>query len=393
MEKIPLIVFDETLRDGEQQAGLFFSYQMKKTLAQLIAQTGVHYIDIMPAVHESEHHLVKTLVAEGLGSLIVPATMSGKEFIDQAKACGVERIILFNAVSDRLLFLRDPMVRQSRAFHNKTVDDGISQSIISEVRGNMLKKLLENIRYATSPNVGLKVEFAAEDASRADFDFLVQCILEFKPYVEHFMLCDTVGVLTPSNTHSWVLQLLQSTHARLAIHFHNDMGMALENTFQAIAAGVSMMSSTFRGIGERAGNVACEQVLDGLRVRFGLEIEGINYDAVEKVIHYLDRIGVSPAPPYSKQAQYYETGIHVNSLLQDKYSYSGFKYETPAIWFGKYSGASNFQYLFEKCLQQPLPKEQYQRMRSLVKVLSVKQEQCFSRDEIIEFYQQGVFDD
>jgi benzylmalate synthase len=393
MEKIPLIVFDETLRDGEQQVGIFFNYQTKKMLAHLIGQTGVHYIDIMPVIDESEHNLLKELVAEGLDRVIVPLTMSGRKYIDQAKACGVKRILLFHAVSDRLLFLRDAKVRQSKALQNKTIDDGISQTIISEVRENMLKKVIEDIRYATSPSVGLEVDFGAEDASRADFDFLVQCILELKPYIGHFLLGDTLGVLTPSKTHSWILQLLQSTNnAHLGVHFHNDMGMALENTLQAVTTGASMISSTFRGIGERAGNVACEQVLDGLRVRFGIEVEGINYDAVSQVTHYLDQMGIRPALPYSKQTQKQGTGIHVHSLLQDKNSYSGFKYEIPEIWFGKYSGAGNFQYLFEKILQQPLSQEKYQRMRSLVKALSIKHERCFSSDEIINLYQQGVFD-
>jgi benzylmalate synthase len=116
MNTLPLKVFDETLRDGEQQAGLFFRYEEKKTLAHLIAATGVHRIDVMPVIDDSEEHLLKALVADGLGALLAPATMMGKTFIDHAKSCGVERIILFHAVSDRLLFLRDPEIRRSLVF-------------------------------------------------------------------------------------------------------------------------------------------------------------------------------------------------------------------------------------------------------------------------------------
>ncbi|MBD1887685.1 hypothetical protein [Microcoleus vaginatus] len=105
MPTLPLIMSDETLRDGEQQAGLFFPYETKRTLAKLISQAGIHQIAIMPAVHETEEHLLKTLVAEGLGSTMTASTMLGKQFIDRAKACGIERIILFYAVSDRLLLL------------------------------------------------------------------------------------------------------------------------------------------------------------------------------------------------------------------------------------------------------------------------------------------------
>lgn len=393
MQTLSLKLFDETLRDGEQQAGLFFNYETKKKLAHLIAKTGVHRLDIMPVVDESEEKLVKTLVSEGLGSIVTPATMMGRAFIDQVKACGVERIILFHAVSDRLLFLRDSEIRNSVLFKNKTFDGHIPDAVIRKARQNMIGKVLESLRYATSEAIGLKVDFAAEDASRADFDFLVQCIREFKPYLDHFMLCDTVGILSPDKTYVWVQNILECTnHARLAVHFHNDLGMALENTLQAIVAGATMVSGTFGGIGERAGNVALEQVLNGLRVRFGVEVEGINYDAIEPVTDFLDAIGAHPAPPYSKATQRHETGIHVNSILHDPRSYSILDYEEPEIWFGKCSGASNFEYLFEKHLRKPLPRDRYNQMRSAIKALSVKEERCFSTQEVLQLLEQGVFD-
>jgi len=172
MPTLPLIMSDETLRDGEQQAGLFFPYETKKTLAKLISKAGIHQIAIMPAVHETEEHLLKTLVAEGLGSTMTASTMLGKQFIDRAKACGIERIILFYAVSDRLLLLRDAEVRNLTAHPEKIEDDNLSNALVCRVRQNMINKVLENLRYATSAEVGLKVEFAAEDASRADFNFL-----------------------------------------------------------------------------------------------------------------------------------------------------------------------------------------------------------------------------
>lgn len=101
----------------------------------------------------------------------------------------------------------------------------------------------------------------------------------FAPYIEHFLLCDTVGVLNPEKSYIWVNDLLESTQGvALGAHYHNDMGLALENTLQSLMAGAILVSGTFCGLGERAGNVAIEQVLNGLRIRFGIEVEGINYD-------------------------------------------------------------------------------------------------------------------
>lgn len=393
MHSLPIKLFDETLRDGEQQAGLFLRYGVKQELAHLIAETGVHRIDIMPSIDESEERLVRSLITEGLDTLITPATMMAKPFIDKAKACGVKRIILFHAVSDRLLFLRDPEIRRNGLFQGKTIDGYIPELVISKARQNMLQKVASNLQYATSDEIGLEVDFAAEDASRADFDFLVDCINEFKPYLNYFMLCDTVGILSPDRAYKWVSHLLESTRdAPLAVHFHNDLGLALENTIQAVIAGASMISGTFTGIGERAGNVALEQVLNGLQLRFGVEVEGINYDAVKRVTEYISHLGCRPAAPYSMAAQRHETGVHVNSILSDRKSYSIFEYEEPKIWFGKCSGASNFQYLFEKCLNKPLSSDRYRQMRSVIKTLSIEQQRSFSTQEVVELYEQGVFD-
>jgi isopropylmalate/homocitrate/citramalate synthase len=389
METIQLTVSDETLRDGEQQAGLFFEDEIKRFLAHQIAQTGVHQIAMMPAIHDVEEQLVKTLVAEGLDQQIAASTMMAREFIAQSYACGVRQIILFHAVSDRLLFLRDPDIHESSRYQGNPVDDTIPAAIISQIRQRMLAKVVQNLQYAQE--LGLKISFAAEDASRADFDFLVECICTFKPYLEEFLLCDTVGVLTPEKTRCWIRKLLKcSDRAALTVHFHNDMGLALENTIQGVLAGATGISGTFGGIGERAGNVALEQVLNGLRMRFGWEVAGINYDALAAVSNTLEQLGSRAYAPYSKQAQRCEAGIHVESMLRDRWSYSMLPYSEPEIWFGKYSGASNFQYLFEHYLQQPLSRKQYDQLRSQIKTLSIQHQRSFSTEEVLELLKQDI---
>lgn len=391
METIRLTISDETLRDGEQQVGIFFEQEIKQKLADLIAQTGVHQIALMPAIHATEEHLVKMLVQAGWGQRLAASTMMMRSLIDQAKACGVEQIILFHAVSDRLLFLRDPEMRHHPLYRTKTIDDAIPSTIIQQIRENMIETVLKHLRYAAE--LGLKICFAAEDASRADFVFLVDCIRTFTPYLDQFLLCDTVGILTPEKTYIWIRDLLECTnHAPLSVHFHNDMGLALENTIQAVRAGAIGISGTFGGIGERAGNVALEQVLHGLRLRFGWEVAGINYDALDAVTHYLNHLGIRANPPYSKQAQRCETGIHVNSMLRDRQSYSIFPYAEPEIWFGKCSGASNFQYLFDHHLQRPLSRDQYERLRSTIKILSIQQQRSFSLTEVAEMLRTGLLE-
>lgn len=381
MERIKLQVSDETLRDGIQQVGFFLEDQEKRELAHLIAQTGVHQIAMMPAIHESEAALMQGLIATGLERQVVASTMMGRRFIDQANACGARQIILFHAISDRLLCLRD--------MRCSNTSGPLSKADIASARSRMVEKVLDSLSYASS--LGLKISFAAEDASRTDFDFLTECINTFGPHIDYFLLCDTVGALTPEKTYIWVQDLLQCTeNVSLAVHFHNDMGLALENTIQAVYAGAVGISGTFSGIGERAGNVALEQVLNGLQVRFGWEVEGIDYDALNRVCDYLLLHGIRANPPYSPQAQRFETGIHVNSLLRDRNSYSVFPHAQPDIWYGKCSGASNFRYLFETHLQQSLTKAQYEQLRSEIKALAIQKKRSFSTAEVLALLDQGL---
>jgi isopropylmalate/homocitrate/citramalate synthase len=387
METIKLTIFDETLRDGEQQVGIFFDDTDKSHLVNAIAQTGVQYLALMPAIHHSEKTLVKNLISNGFQQQIVASTMMGKHFIDLSLECGVKTIILFHAISDRLLWLRDPEIRRHRDYQQKTIDDAIPPRLIAEIRQRMLDKVLANLQYAA--NKGLKICFAAEDASRADFDFLVECISKFQPYIDHFLLCDTVGILNPETTKFWIRNLVEfSGDTSLVVHFHNDRGLALDNTIQAVLAGATGISGTFGGIGERAGNVALEQVIYGLKLRYGWEIEGINDDALHKVTKYLGKIGIRANNPYSPEAQRYETGIHVNSILRDRASYYVLPYGQPEIWFGKFSGASNFEYLFEHHLNRPLPKEKYQEFREIIKSIAIQQKCSFSAEEVLKILRQ-----
>lgn len=380
MKTLDLLVSDETLRDGEQQVGLFF--EDKAALARLIAATGVHQIALMPAVHECEAQLVRRLTGSGLRRQVAASTLMRRSAIDDSQGCGAEQIILFHAVSDRLLFLRDGAIAADVAMRGKTIDDGISAAVIARCRRTMLANALEHVQYAAAQ--GLQVCFAAEDASRADFYFLVDCINTLGPYLDQFLLCDTVGVLTPEKTAVWIYDLLACTDGvPLSVHFHNDRGLALENTIQAVRAGALGISGTMGGIGERAGNAPLDEVLMGLRVRFGYEVPGIDYDAISRVVAYLHERGHRPHPPYSLEAQRQESGIHVSSLLRDPKSYMAFPYGQPDIWFGKGSGAGNFRYLFERYLQQPLAQSQYEMLRDAVKAIALREKRAFSADEVL----------
>ena len=394
MKKIKLAIFDETLRDGEQQVGIFFDAETKRNLARLIAATGVHGIAIMPAVHPTETQVIRDLIDRGFQNIIA-STMMDRKYIDRSCECGVEKIILFHALSDRLLWLRNAKLRhllpnfdrgleEVRSCNSYNSPEEAEREIIASLQQEAINKISNNIQYAVSK--GLKVCFAAEDASRADFDFLVTCINKLSPYIEQFFLCDTVGILTPETTKQWIGDLIKYTNNKisLTVHFHNDRGLALENTIQAVEAGAKGVSGTFGGIGERAGNVALDRVLNGLKLRYGWQVAGINYRAFDAVLEYQKQRGIIANQPYSPETLRCETGIHVDSLRRDLNSYYLFPHGKPEIWYGKFSGAANFQYLFEKELNRPLPPEKYREFRDLIKNIAIEKKRSFSTNEVLE---------
>jgi isopropylmalate/homocitrate/citramalate synthase len=198
-------------------------------------------------------------------------------------------------------------------------------------------------------------------------------------------------VLQPERVRPWIGDLLRHG-VRLGAHFHNDLGLAVENTIRAVLGGATMISGTFGGIGERAGNAALDQVLDGLLVGHGIRVPDIDYAALSHVTDYLRRRGMEPAAPYSRAAQRHMSGIHVQSLLQDRRSYCVFPEAEPEIWFGKVSGAANFQYLFERRLGRSLPQSTYRTLSARVKRRAQTEQRCFSAEEVLAMLERGDLD-
>jgi len=168
---------DTTLRDGEQAPGVVFTPEQKIELAQHFDDFGIDVIDIMPAVSKQEKELTKQLVKMGLSAAISATTRSKKEDVDLALDCGVSRVFLLSPLSDLHL---EHKLRISREEN--------------------LNKALEIIDYAQSH--GLGVDFAGEDATRADPTYLLHFINSVSSQIDTFFVADTLGCLTPPETYA-----------------------------------------------------------------------------------------------------------------------------------------------------------------------------------------------
>lgn len=359
--KKDIIVIDCTLRDGEQQVGVNFTYEQKHEIAQCVADSGVDYVDIMPCVHYSETNLAKELIAGDLEEKIVLSTGNRKDHIDLSKETGASKIFIFGPVSDRLL------------------------NISQKTREESLQETIETLKYARTNSLEV-IGYALVDASRADFDYLVSFINAIKRYVSYSIYCDTVGCLQPNQTYHLIKDLKNQTNSKIGVHLHNNFGQANENTVQAVLAGADLISGTFTGIGEGSGNSHLEETLLSLKDNHKIVLPQICYNKIKDACAVVKRYAkIGSYKPMSKESYWVESGIHVHALLKDSLSFFPIILYNPPfkIWFGKYCGVSNFVGVFGDRYSP----EKYEMWRDEIKELSINQNRSFSAEEIKKLYE------
>ena len=218
--------------------------------------------------------------------------------------------------------------------------------------------LLQNLRQhvASARDSGLEVCVGAEDASRADPDFLAQIADAAQAAGAcRFRFADTLGVLDPFAVAEAIGRLRQTTDLDIEMHAHDDLGLATANTLAAARAGATHLNTTVNGLGERAGNAPLEEVVLGLRQCYGIET-GID---LRKFPALSSMVASAAARPVAWQKSVvgegvftHEAGIHVDGLLKHPDNYQGFDPQLVGrehrIVLGKHSGKGGVQAVFAK---------------------------------------------
>lgn len=357
-------VYDTTLRDGEQMPGVVFSKDEKIELAKKMSEFGIGIIGLMPAVSDTEREVTEYLSNCGLQSQIIAATMMRKEHIDIAYDCGVQRIILFTSISDIHLNKKFRISREEN-----------------------LERSLRFVDYANEKD--MTVDFAGEDSTRADMAYLIDFINNLDGRVNYFLACDTLGILTPSQTYDFIRNLKTETDCMIGLHIHNDFGQATANTLSGISAGADVFSGIFNGIGERAGNAAIEEVVLGLKYQYGKELD-LKYDLLGDICSLVEKysgIGLQKHKPISGDNAFsHESGIHVEGVIKHSMNYENFSPQEIGmhrrILFGKHSGTNSLKYLF----MDRYTEEQYHEMLVEIKTNSIHEKRSYSEEEVIEMY-------
>jgi isopropylmalate/homocitrate/citramalate synthase len=267
-------IHDVTLRDGEQQTGVAFSFDDKIRIAEGLAEAGIHRIEAgLPAVSKEDFRAIAEINKRNLGPEIYSFCRCMKADIDASVDCGVKGLIMEVPASTHLI----------EHAYQWPLQKAIDMSI-------------EATSYAHEK--GLEVVFFPIDFSRSEITWVLDLIAKVakEGHMDALALVDTFGVVSPHAMKYFVRSVkAKFPDTRLETHFHQDFGMGVANTILALAEGAEVVHSTVMGLGERAGNAATEDTVMALLTMYGLDI-GLKYDKLYPLAKLVQEISGVQVP-------------------------------------------------------------------------------------------------
>ncbi|WIV66114.1 2-isopropylmalate synthase [Natrialbaceae archaeon AArc-T1-2] len=322
-------LLDTTLRDGEQAPGISLSPEEKVEIATALERAGVDVIEAGSAcTGPGERQGIARVTDLDLDAVVTSFCRGIRNDIDLALECGVDGIHLVVPSSDR----------------------HIEGKVGTTHEGN-LETTAELVAYAADHD--LWVEVIGEDGSRADLEYLEELMgTALDAGADRVCFADTVGHTGPERTYEAVSRLAEL--GPTSAHTHDDLGLGVTNALAGIAAGADLIHCTVNGLGERAGNVALEEVaiaLDHVYDVETLELEEL-YDLAQIVSR---ATGVELAPNKAvigQNAFTHESGIHTDGTLKDEKMYEPYPPETVGrerrLALGKHTGRAGVEATLEE---------------------------------------------
>ena len=338
--KMPLktnpIIDDTTLRDGIQMPGLAVDPEDAAKIVQLLSEAGVERVEIFH-FQKPDKKAAKLILDMGLDLRVAGWCRAAKEDIDSAVQCGFQEVGIAHPVS---------YIHFRAKWPDKTPEQ-------------LLENVVDVVEYAAK-TYGLRTFVHGEDSTRADWNFekkFINAIAEAG--AECYRICDTVGVglsdpkaPLPNGIPAKVKAVKKETKIKsIEIHAHDDFGNAVENTMAAIKAASGIWdeiyaSTTFLGIGERAGNAETEKVLMNLYMHYGVKKFEGKTQKLKQIAEFISQATGYVVPPNKAIVGDYgfahESGIHTHGVLNDPWTYEPYPPElvgnTRRITIGKQSG-------------------------------------------------------
>ncbi|AKH97056.1 2-isopropylmalate synthase [Halanaeroarchaeum sulfurireducens] len=317
-------LLDTTLRDGEQAPGVSLSPEQKAEIASLLDEAGVSVIEAGSAcTGPGERRTMDRVTDLDLDATVTSFTRGVQHDIDLALDVDVDGVHIVVPSSDR------------------HVEDKVGTT-----KEGVLESTAELVEYATDHD--LWVEVIGEDGSRADLDFLEEIMVAgMDAGADRFAFADTVGHTSPEHAYEAVSRLSQ--HGPVSTHTHDDLGLAVTNALASIAAGADLVHATVNGIGERAGNVALEEVAIALWHNY--DVETVDTEQLYRLSSLVaDATGIVLPPNKAvsgDNAFAHESGIHTDGMLKDERMYEPYAPEAVGrerrLVLGKHAGRAGVE--------------------------------------------------
>ncbi len=376
-----IIIFDTTLRDGEQSPGASLTIQEKLIIAKQLAKLGVDVIEAgFPISSEGDFEAVKLIAQEVQGPVICGLARTKKEDIKRAweaiKYSKNPRIHTFIATSD---IHREKKLRKSKE--------------------EIIEMAVKSVEYAVS--LCKNIEFSPEDAARTELDYMCEVIeAVIKSGATIINIPDTVGYAQPQEFGKRIKyvfdklgNLIDKNKVIISVHCHNDLGLAVANSLEAIKNGATQIECTINGIGERAGNCSLEEVVMNIKTRkdfFKNCYTPINTKEIFKTSQLVSSLtGLSVQRNKAivgRNAFAHEAGIHQHGVLSHKLTYEIMKPEEIGwmginLVIGKHSGRHAVESVLKEMGYELTP-EQIDKVVSKTKELADKQKEIMQEDII-----------
>ncbi len=370
-----VLIFDTTLRDGEQSPGCSMTLPEKLRVARALAELGVDVIEAgFPAASRGDWEAVQAVARDIAGPIIAGLARCNRDDIERAAKATRDaprrRLHVFLATS---------------AIHR--------QHKLKMAKDEIVRAALEGVKLARE--LCDDVEFSPEDAARTEPEFLAQVVeAVIEAGATTVNIPDTVGYTVPEEFAQLFRYLRQ--HVRgiggvtLSVHCHDDLGMAVANSLTAVLAGARQVECTVNGIGERAGNCSLEEVVMALRTRaayFGVRT-GVDSTRLYPTSRLVSNITGMPIPRnkavIGENAFAHESGIHQHGMLRHHSTYEIMRpedvgFSRTQLVLGKHSGRHAFRERVKE-LGFELDETELNRVFEEFKALADKKKELFDGD-------------
>ncbi len=367
------LINDTTLRDGEQAPYVAFNTDEKLSIARGLAACGADELEVgIPAMGKREKEDIRELVSLGLNTRLMTWNRAKESDLVASLECGVGAVDLSIPVSDLLI---DVKFKGDRSF--------------------MLEELARVVTLAKSE--GLFVCIGGEDSSRGSYEFIQEVMHLAKELgADRFRYCDTVGILTPTQTFREISALTSLELLPIEMHTHNDFGLANANALSGLDAGAVSVNTTVIGLGERAGNASFEQISMAMKHLYGEErsLNASGMQALVALVADASGMTLSPnAPIVGEHIFAHESGIHADGMMKDPHAYEPFDVAEVAsereFPIGKHSGTGTILYHLKE-LGISAEKHTLKKLLPRIREIVTSRKRVLNDHELLTLYRESL---